>query len=98
MMHPIRLPVTRLEPVHTGVAPHHRDELADASSRLPTVHWVPLLPPDRDDPPYDALLANGVSFCPELGAVLVGRWWLVRKVLGNQEDFALDHSRDRMLG
>jgi cytochrome P450 len=56
---------------------------------LPTVHWVPLLPPDRDDPPYDALLANGVSFCPELGAVLVARWRLVRKVLGNEREFAL---------
>ncbi|HEV7652389.1 MAG TPA: cytochrome P450 [Actinophytocola sp.] len=61
----------------------------------PTVHWVPLLPPDRDDPPYDALLANGVSFCPEIGggAVLVARWRLVRKVLGSERAYERHYER-----
>jgi cytochrome P450 len=54
----------------------------------PTVHWVPLLPPDRDDPPYDALLANGVSYCPEMSSVLVARWRLVREVLGDDRGYA----------
>lgn len=68
-------------------------ESSTQGAPLPTVHWVPLLPPDRDDPPYEALLANGVSFCPELGAVLVARWRLVRKVLGNEQDYASPDAR-----
>jgi len=62
---------------------------------LPTVHWVPLLPPDRDDPPHEAMLVNGVSFCPELDAVLVARWRLVRKVLANEREFASSGDRPR---
>ncbi len=59
---------------------------------LPVVHWVPLLPPDRDDPPYDTLLANGLSFCPDIsaGTVLVAPPRLVRAVLANDRDYRLD--------
>jgi cytochrome P450 len=53
----------------------------DLAATLPTVHFSPTEPPHRDDPPYGEMLRHGVSWCPEMGVVLVATHRLVVEVL-----------------
>ncbi len=61
----------------------------EVAAQLPTVHWRSLEPPDRDDPPVEAMLAHDISYCPEIGggAVLVAGWRSVRTVLNDPHTY-----------
>jgi cytochrome P450 len=68
----------------TTLAPERAAALA---AMLPTVHWMPLLPPHRDDPPYQQMLDHDISWCPELSTVLIAGYHSVRAALINPDTF-----------